>query len=89
MSNHRVNQLDHSILTEFVGRYTAEENVSINAGSVRNLIAKRTVTCFIRSRDQNRRSLHQRKRKKVEEETEKGRKEMTEKEAKLEVGTEE
>ena len=89
MSNHRVNKLDHSILTEFVGRYTAEGNASINAGSVRNLIEKRTVSFFIRKRGQNRGPLHQRKRKKVEEEKEKGHKELTEKEAKLEVETEE
>ena len=80
-----MNKLDHRIPTEFVGRYTAEGNASINAGSVRNLIAKRTVMSFILKRDQNHGSLHRRKREKVKEVTERGRKEMTEKEAEVKV----
>ena len=89
MSKLRVNYLDHSIPIKFVGRSTEEESVSINAVSVSNLIEKRTATFFIRKRGQNRGPLHQRKRTKVEEEKEKGRKELTEKEVKLEVETEE
>ena len=85
-----MNYLDHSILPiKFVGRSTEEESVSINAVSVRNLIEKRTAKFFNRKRGQNRGPLHQRKRTKVEEEKEKGRKELTEKEVKLEVEIEE
>ena len=78
-------KLDHSIPTEFVGRCTAEENVSTNAGSVRNLIAKRTAMSSTLKRDQNHGSLHRSKREKVKEVTERGRKEMTEKEAEVKV----
>ena len=90
MYKFRVNYLDHSILPiKFVARSTEEESVSINAVRVRNLIKKRTATFFIRTRGQYRGELHQRKRTEVEEEKEKGRKELTEKEVKLEVEIEE